>query len=27
MIEFYVHPDTNKLVRIPQKAYKKVASW
>jgi hypothetical protein len=26
MIEFYVHPDTNKLVRIPQKAYKKVAS-
>jgi hypothetical protein len=26
MIEFYVHPDTNKLMRIPQKAYKKAAS-
>ncbi|MEO6612873.1 MAG: hypothetical protein ABIN52_11920 [Chitinophagaceae bacterium] len=24
-IEFYVHPDSNKLVRIEQKAYKRVA--
>jgi hypothetical protein len=24
-VEFYVHPDTNKLVRIQQTAYKRVA--